>query len=309
MRWVLGFDGGGTKTECVLMDEEKSIVAISRSAGSNPVRVGIEQAVEAIKQAAESAILESRVDRSSIAALCAGIAGTGKAEIAESMRAGLAKLFPEAALKICTDLDIALAAVGHGPAMVLNAGTGSIAVGRDSNGRTSRAGGLGVHTGDEGSAADIGKKAALAAKLHHQQTGEDTPLGKQLLRQLGHASWKEFREDNLDVFPRLFPVVANAADAGDATARKLLSDAADDLALLVKQVADELSLRELPFHLAKMGGMIGRCAFFDRELDSRIRAAAPEALIGLLPVSPAHAAALLALQLISEQGTSRTSHG
>ena len=180
--------------------------------------------------------------------------------------------------------------------MVLNAGTGSIAMGRNANGRTSRAGGLGVHTGDEGSAADIGKKAALAAKLHYQQAGEETPLGKQLLRQLGHESWKDFREDHLDVFPRLFPVVANAADAGDATARKLLSDAADQLALLVKQVVNDLSLRDQPFRLAKMGGMIGRCAFFDRELDSRIRVAAPNAVIGLLPVSPAHAAALLALQ-------------
>jgi N-acetylglucosamine kinase-like BadF-type ATPase len=309
MRWVLGFDGGGTKTECVLMDEEKSVVALGRSAGSNPVRVGTEQAVDSIKQAAESAILESRIDRSSIAALCAGIAGTGQAEMAESMRAGLAKLFPEAALKICTDLDIALAAVGEGPAMVLNAGTGSIAMGRDAKGRQSRAGGLGVHSGDEGSAADVGKKAALAAKLHYQQTSEETPLGKQLLRQLGHASWKEFRENNFDVFPRLFPVVANAADAGDAAARKLLSGAADDLASLVKQVVNDLSLCDQPFRLAKMGGMIGRCAFFDRELDLRIRAAAPNAEIGLLPVSPAHAAALLALQLIFEPGTAKNSHG
>jgi len=309
MRWALGLDGGGTKTECVLMDEEKSVVALGRSGGSNPVRVGIERAADAINQEAESALLESRINRSSIAALCAGIAGTGQPEMANNIRAALAKLFPDAALKICTDLDIALAAVGDGPAMVLNAGTGSIAMGRDAKGRQSRAGGLGVHTGDEGSAADVGKKASLAAKLHYQQTGEETPLGKQLLRQLGHASWKEFRENDLDVFPRLFPVVANAADAGDATARKLLSDAADQLALLVEQVMNDLSLRDLPFRLAKMGGMIGRCAFFDRELDSNIRAAAPNAVIGLLPVSPAHAAALLALQLFSEPESTRNLHG
>jgi hypothetical protein len=58
-----------------------------------------------------------------------------------------------------------------------------------------------------------------------------------------------------------------------------------------------------------MGGMIGRCAFFDRELDLHIRAAAPNAVIGALPVSPAHAAALLALQLISEPESTRNSHG
>ena len=65
-------------------------------------------------------------------------------------------------------------------------------------------------------------------------------------------------------------------------------------------VADDLSLHYVPFRLAKTGGMIGHCAFFDNELDSRLREAAPTAKIGLLPISPAHAAALLALELFLE---------
>ena len=148
-------------------------------------------------------------------------------------------------------------------------------MGRDSDGRTSRAGGLGVHTGDEGSAADIGKKAALAAKLHHQQTGEDTPLGNQLLRQLGHASWKEFRKDNLDSFRASFPwspmppTPATPQLASYCPTRRMIWP------YWLSKSRMTLSLRELPFHLAKMGGMIGRCAFFDRELDSRIYAPPP----------------------------------
>jgi N-acetylglucosamine kinase-like BadF-type ATPase len=92
-------------------------------------------------------------------------------------------------------------------------------------------------------------------------------------------------------------VVANAADAGDATARELLRAAANDLAALVKTLADDLNLQQVPFRLAKTGGMIGHCAFFDNELDARLRDAAPTAKIGLLPISPAQAAALLALDL------------
>ena len=46
--------------------------------------------------------------------------------------------------------------------------------------------------------------------------------------------------------------------------------------------------------------MIGHCAFFDDELDSCLREATPTAKIGLLPISPAHAAALLALELSLE---------
>src|SRR3984957_12017541 len=44
MRYVLGLDGGGTKTECVLMDESRQVVTSSRGGPSNPIRVGFADA-------------------------------------------------------------------------------------------------------------------------------------------------------------------------------------------------------------------------------------------------------------------------
>jgi N-acetylglucosamine kinase-like BadF-type ATPase len=320
MRSVLGFDGGGTKTECVLMDEARNVLALRRSGPSNLVRVGFELAIAAIKEAAESAMSEAHVEPGAIAALCAGIAGTGDVGAAKRIRGGLAAVFPGVAVKICTDLEIALAAAGEGPAIVLIAGTGSAAVGRGVTGHMQRVGGLGPRIGDEGSAGDIGKKAVMAAKLHRDRTGEEARLGKKLLSHLGVANWMELQDrvrstglrstgfgspseqDYQDTFPRLFPVVANAADAGEEMARELLRSAVGHLAALVKALVDALSLREVPFRLAKMGGMIGRCAFFDGELDLRLREVAPKARIGLLPILPAHAAAVLALDLIRGGG-------
>jgi N-acetylglucosamine kinase-like BadF-type ATPase len=142
-----------------------------------------------------------------------------------------------------------------------------------------------------------------AARLERDRSGEESALGKQLKRQLGIANWREFENRVSSVpleqiYPQLFPVVANAADASDTMAREILRAAANDLAALLKALADDLNLRQVPFRLAKTGGMIGHCAFFDDELDSRLREAAPAAKIGLLPISPAHAAALLALESI-----------
>jgi N-acetylglucosamine kinase-like BadF-type ATPase len=328
MRYVLGFDGGGTKTECVLMDEEKNVVAPGRSGASNPARVGFERAVAMIEQAAKSAILEAGVEHGAIAALCAGIAGAGDANLAEVLRNGLAAAFPGMAMKICTDLDILLAAAGEGPVMVLIAGTGSAAAARPATGEMRRAGGLGPQTGDEGSAGDTGKKAVMAAKLHRERTGVESWLGKQMLNQLGISNWTELpgvgnsslgsvrpssggRSGDAphDLYPRLFPVVANAADTGDEMAQEVLRNAASDLAALVKQLVDELHWSEVPFPLAKTGGTIGRCAFFDVELEKRLREAAPKATIGLPAISPAHAAALMALELIPGRGLTRNSNG
>jgi N-acetylglucosamine kinase-like BadF-type ATPase len=304
MRCVLGFDGGATKTECVLVNEAGNILASGRSGASNPTQVGFERTIEEIKKAAQAAMSEARVRPEAISALCAGIAGAGAAKAADRMRALLAAAFPSVPMKVCTDLEIALAATGAGPAIVLIAGTGSGAMGRGANGEVRRTGGLGAQVGDQGSARDVGRQAAAAARSERDQTGEESAFGKQLKRQLGIAHWREL-ENRGDVpleqlYPQLFPVVANAADAGDATARELLRAAALDLASLVRTLADDLSLQQVPFRLAKTGGMIGHCAFFDSELDARLREATPTAKIGLLPISAAHAAALLALDLFLE---------
>ena len=178
-------------------------------------------------------------------------------------------------------------------------------MGRGVNGEVQRAGGLGPQVGDQGSARDVARKAVAAARSELDRSGEESALGKQLKRQLGIANWREFenRIGNAppeQVYPQLFPVVANAADARDPMAREILRAAANDLGALVKTLADDLNLQHVPFRLAKTGGMIGHCAFFDNELDSRLREAAPTAKIGLLPISPAHAAALLALELFVE---------
>jgi N-acetylglucosamine kinase-like BadF-type ATPase len=304
MRCILGFDGGATKTECVLIDEAGNILASGRSGASNPGLVGFERAVEEIKKAAQAAASGARVKPEAIGALCAGIAGVGAAKAAERMRALLAATFPNVVMKVCTDLEIALAATGTGPAIVLIAGTGSAAMGRGVNGEVRRAGGLGPQVGDQGSARDVARKAVAAAKFERDRSGEETALGKQLKRQLGVANWRELESRTSapleQAYPQLFPVVANAADARDPMAREILRTAANDLAALVKPLADDLHFQQVPFRLAKTGGMIGHCAFFDNELDSRLREAAPTAKIGLLPISPAHAAALLALELFLE---------
>ena len=56
MRYVLGFDGGGTKTECVLMDETGAILARSRSGASNAVNLRANAAAAALAEAGKEAL-------------------------------------------------------------------------------------------------------------------------------------------------------------------------------------------------------------------------------------------------------------
>jgi len=298
MRCILGFDGGGTKTECVLMDFTDHVLARTYAGPSNAFRIGVEPAIRALEEAANLALLETSLKRSDIAAVGAGLAGTGDPAIKERMRTSLKNLFPESQVVVLTDLEAALAAAGEGPAIVVVAGTGSGAIGRDVQNQTYRAGGYGPLSSDEGSAFDIGRRAIAAAMRQREQNGVDSVLGTQILELFQADSWATLQQHAQtapdEVFPRIFPTIAAVADAGDAVACEILMQAASNLSSLVAEVANRLELREQQFSLAKTGGLIGRSAFFDTQLDSALRQAAPQAQIGGLRISPAEAAALAA---------------
>jgi N-acetylglucosamine kinase len=327
MRLVLGFDGGGTKTDCVLMDESGAILGRSQAGPSNPLRVGFGAAITSLREAARQALaLAGLPGDGSAAAVCAGLAGAGPPESAEKIRALLSTEFSGSIVQVCTDIDLTLAAAGDGPVVVLLAGTGSFAVGRNAARETARAGGYGSQIGDEGSAFDIGRRAVLTAMHENDRTGADSLLGQRLLRELGCADWSAVKERaqaaSDEVFPRLFSVVAMVADwietpsessaetAARNSARGILRAAAFDLGLLAENLAERLQLLGTRFVIAKTGGMIGRSKYLESQIDERMRSAFPQAEIGSLRVAPAEAAARLALRLLSTgKGTSEDGTG
>jgi glucosamine kinase len=276
------------------MDTGK-IIARCFSGPSNPYRVGVESATREIERAADLCLREARLARDAVAAVGAGLAGTGNPELKEGMRASLAVAFPGAVVSIFTDLETALAAAGEGPMIVLVAGTGSAAIGRNAQGQIWRTGGQGPRLGDDGSAFDIGSRAVARAMKEREERGKDSILGMKILEQLGCASWPELRgranaqPDN--VFPLVFPIVAEAADGGDPAAREILLQAAGELSSLVSAVAEHSGQGREDIRIVKTGGTVGRCAFFDTQLDAALKRVLPQAQIGGLQMSPAEAAA------------------
>jgi N-acetylglucosamine kinase-like BadF-type ATPase len=283
------------------MDQSAKILARSRSGPSNPSRIGVDAAAKSVHDAAKVALREVGAGFSEVRAICAGLAGTARPEFAEKMRAALAGLFPGVAIRVLTDFELALATLPAGAAIILIAGTGSAAFGRDGSGRLARSGGFGPAQSDEGSAFDVGRAAMQTLTQASPPETVDPALSRQILRQLGCENWKEVHEkahaDADAVFPRIFPVVAAAADAGDTLAQSLLSDAAQKLAGLTKNLAEDLGISAAPFPLALTGGMLGRSTFLDAALAARLREAVAQAAISALPIPPAEAAARLAIQL------------
>ena len=247
MAYYLGIDGGGTKTRCVL-GGEISVLAQAVCGGSNIVRLGETRAREALHAAIRQVCASAKIAPHEICAICIGAAGAARQEIAGKIRAMVAELDMElsrARIQVVGDTVIALeAAFGSGPGVITIAGTGSIALGRDAEGHTARAGGWGFAVSDEGSGQWIGRQA-VSAVLRARDQQPETALAAGALAAGILETWKLADFDALVVFansnpppefPRLFPVVLRAAEEGDLAAGQLLTGAGTELATLAATV-------------------------------------------------------------------------
>ncbi|MCA1622048.1 MAG: hypothetical protein LC795_22785, partial [Acidobacteria bacterium] len=156
---VLGVDGGGSKTRAVVADGGGKVLGEGLAGASNPLRVGVSEAVGAIRDAVDRACAEAGVRRSDIVAAEVGLAGVRRADIRERMLAALAEL-GLGTVEVVTDADIALYGATSGkPGLVIIAGTGSVCCGVNARGRRACAGGWGPVVGDEGSGSWIARRA------------------------------------------------------------------------------------------------------------------------------------------------------
>lgn len=296
MRYVLGFDGGGTKTECVLMEETGAILARSRSGASNAVNLGANAAAAALAEAGKQALRSAAKSPCDVAYILAGISGAGEPAARAEIQANLKPVFPKATIVVASDLILSLAATGEIPSLVVIAGTGSAVLGRTSPLELARAGGFGPIIGDAGSANDIGRKTV--ARCFQKFLNKERFLLTDEICRTFDCTWPQFvdlaREQPTVIFPKVFPIVAKAAESGDLSARALLSMAAANLAEQVREVVDHLQLQDTGFFLAKTGGVFDGSPFLSEQFDLLLGQMVHNARPGPLPRPVAESAAMLA---------------
>lgn len=291
MTYYLGIDGGGSKTTCAVADES-AVLATVTAGPSNITRVGEARARESLHQAIREACAAAKIDPRQVQRACIGAAGAGRAEIATAVLNVVREII-SGEIDVVGDMQIAMtAACGDGPGVIVVAGTGSIAYGRNAQGRTARAGGWGFAISDEGSAHWIGRVAVSsllraidqADSETHDAAAEAAPLFGKLIAAWNLHTLDEFvRAANAGPdFAALLPAILAAADARDSLAQRVLSEAGGELAQLAGTVVrrlfadDGAGLTEIP--LAMVGGVfrhsvLVRNIFQDEvlNLDSRLK--------------------------------------
>lgn len=304
---VLGIDAGGTKTVCLLANAEGHILAESRGGGANLQAAGELEVEKVLHGVMEDAIGDRDVRPD---AVCLGIAGVDRPADADAVRSIMRRLGFKSRTLIVNDALVALVAgVRDEPGVVLIAGTGSIAYGRDAAGRAARSGGWGYLLGDEGGGFWIGRSALAAVVRQFDGRGPATLLTDLVLAEMRLASPTELIHAIYDkglqrrAIAGIAAVVQRAADARDAVASEILTRAGAELAAAAASVIGRLGMRGDVFRTVLAGGIFHAIPALVADVQTRLSEVAPRSETQLLDVEPAVGAVRLALAAAQDRVT------
>ncbi len=295
---VLGIDAGGTRTVCLLADEQGTILSEAVGGPANLQAAG-ELEVEKVLHAV---MRQSLQERQLPAAICLGMAGVDRPQDVDVVRGIMQRIGSKARVLIVNDALIALVAgIGDAPGVVIVAGTGSIAYGRNGGDESARAGGWGHVLGDEGSGYWVGRLALRAVLRQAEGRGRPTRLTSRLLQRyrlqeaqdLVHEIY--YRSPHPSTIAALSAEVQGAADEGDEIALGILDSGARELAASGVSVARRLDLTAHDFDVVLAGGIMRNVPRLADGVGDRLREIIPSVRVSVLDREPAVGAVRLAL--------------
>ncbi|MEO6588077.1 MAG: BadF/BadG/BcrA/BcrD ATPase family protein [Pyrinomonadaceae bacterium] len=301
----IGVDGGGTKTQAVLLDENRQIISEAVSGASNPLRVGIEPALANIFTAIENACDSANRSRIYIAAIVCGLAGVRRQDLRHTIKQRISQNYRNKVVAVTTDSEIALYGVNFGKAgLVLIAGTGSVCLGKNDTGETATAGGWGPLAGDEGGGAGIARRALQSIAKASDGRGIKTVLSDYAVEYFRALSADDLtvaiyspQMDNARIAGFARFVIKAAQQDNDKIAKAILTEAGFELGIAANAVIKKLKLNRKTFPVGYVGSIFKAGELITDSVSKTIQQTAPKAFLIEPELNPANAAAVMALNL------------
>jgi N-acetylmuramic acid 6-phosphate etherase len=285
---ILGLEGGGTKTDWVVIAHDSGHETIADRGvlpGAN-LRLTSDAALMGM-----FAVLPHDVTHVGVF-----LAGCGTEDDRARLRSLVATAWPGAQAVIGSDRDSGLAtAFGAGDGIAVIAGTGAAVHGRK-EGRIEKAGGWGHVLGDRGGGYDLARQGLRLVLSNYDLDQTITPLAERILRELALNSLAELagwamEADKMSV-ARLAPAIFEAAKAGEREMLKTITDGAHILAEFTRAVAQRLSF-EAPL-VKLIGGLFTHHPEYEALFKYRLSVLLPRATVEVCAEPGAIGAAWLA---------------
>ncbi|MBK7499054.1 MAG: hypothetical protein IPI19_08105 [Ignavibacteriales bacterium] len=304
MKYLIGMDGGGTKTKCILTDINHNPIYETIGGPSNFLVIGTEIVADTILNLINECVVSQKISLEDIEAIVLGTTGGGRRNDAELLEK---KIYEDAKQKALTinkfrvesDARIALEGAFSGKAgSILIAGTGSIMFGKDEAGEIHRVGGFGRFIGDEGSGYRIGRIGLNAVARYFDGRSKPTKIADLLEQEFSIGSSEtlitEVYRNNFNI-AAVAPLVFDAAESGDKIAQRILEDEADELLLHISSMKTKLNVELLKVSL--IGSLLTTANYFSYLFNEKVIRRFNDVQIKEAEHSPEFGAALMAKQL------------
>ncbi|MGH2879075.1 MAG: BadF/BadG/BcrA/BcrD ATPase family protein [Solirubrobacteraceae bacterium] len=286
-RYVMGVDGGATKTLAAVLDLKERALHLGHGASSNADAVGARVATESLLRATDEAIDRAGLEPAQLDAGVLAIAGTDTDAVAQHVSAAR----PGNWVVVNDVVGAWAAATGAQPGVGAISGTGSNVFGVGPDGRSWRAGGWGHILGDEGSGYWLAARSLRAALADRDGSGPPTALstaavefyGVRRVEDLARLVYsKPLSKSEIAAFAI---ETARAAHAGDQVARALFERAAAELGAQVVAVIERTGLSG-NFPVGLIGSAFKAGEMFVDPLSALVHKVAPQASVAVVHMAP-----------------------
>lgn len=269
MKYVIGVDGGGTKTEATAYDSDGKAIMTSIKGFANLLNnkeVALDNITNSIKEIIDA------VGRDNIKAMYLGIAGSEVGENSKIIKETIKERL-NLESTIMNDAEIALKAMLKGNDGILTiAGTGSVAFGINNN-VTKKCGGWGNLLGDEGSGYKIAIEAIKRMIFEEENSFPKSELSKNIMEKLNINCVDQVTEfiysSTKDDIASLTPIVARLGEEGDKISTEILISEGVKLAKTVENVYKKLEFERCS--IALVGGVIRKAKVVRKSFEDYLR--------------------------------------
>jgi N-acetylglucosamine kinase-like BadF-type ATPase len=313
---LLAIDGGGSKTDAVLMGRDGRVIAARRVASAGYHETGDQAFLDQIATAVTATCDEAGIDPTRTPVAEHGVFCLAGADLPVDDRRILRGLrtrgwVTEPVLRNDT-FAVLRAGTDRSWGVGVVCGTGENCTGVGPDGRIFRFPAVGGISGDWGGGWDLGEEALWHAIRAQDGRGEPTSLRRAVPAHFGLRRPSQVMEALYlrrlppERLPSLAPVVFAEAATGDRVARALVDRQADEIATMASVAIRRLRMAHLDPDVVLGGGIFrnGWEPFFTR-IEVGVRATAPLARIVRLSAPPVLGAAMLGLDVL---GAGRAAH-
>lgn len=317
MRYVLGVDGGSSKTHALVLEETGAARGFGRAGCGNHQIFGLEHALGEIDRAVRTAVAMAGLGGDLVDVACYGLAGADFPEDYARLQVALQTLYSARAVLVKNDTLAAMrAGLGRPWGVVVICGAGFNAAGRAPDGREIVLPGLGPISGDWGGGAALSQEMIRLVMRAWDGRGEPTLLTRLILRELAVPDVEtlllklyhhEIEERRL---LELTPLLFEATEAGDGPARELVIRMGVEVGVTARALIRRLGLQQTDVEVILAGSVFkGKGRLLLDTVTQEVHREAPMAKILRPRYEPVVGAALIALEamevVIDEQIRSR----